>query len=262
MTGETLQLGEKLGGTRSIPEYIQVSICVGVLAVFGLLWTLDAVNYFVLIFGMFIAVGALYALAYCIPAFRSTLRVYEHGLEMIVQGKEVALRYDQLTSIAVRLTHHKVKQQYVGTQIRLELIADGRFSPHVYEGDYRQGSRSERLIDVAVERCCQAIQRRLLAELERAGAVRWRDGVSLTADGIQLQDAPAISRLIPYREIGAWKIDDNHLKIWKEGDGLPCLRISNASPNFAPLLGLFESLHTATRNIEASREEEPAVAGV
>jgi hypothetical protein len=229
--------------------------------VFGLLWMLDVANIFVLIFGIFIAIGVLYALAHCIPAFRSTLRVYEHGLEMIVQGKQVALRYDQLTSLAVRLTHHKVKQQYVGTQIRLELLADGRFSPHVYVGDYRQGSRSERLIGVAVELCCQAIQRRLLAELERAGSVRWQSGVQLTADGIELVDAPGISRLIPYREIGAWKIDDNHLKIWKDGDGLPCLRISNESPNFTPLMGLFESLHAATRSIEASREAEPAAAG-
>jgi hypothetical protein len=191
MTGETSQLGEKLGGTRSVPEYIQVSICLGAMAVFGLLWKLDVVNIVVLILGTFISIVALYALAYCLPVFRSTLRVYEHGLEMIVQGKEVALCYDQLTSIAVRLTHHKVKQQYVGTQIRLELIADGRFSPHVYVGDYHQGSRSERLIGVAVELCCQAIQRRLLAELERAGSVRWQAGVLLTADGIELQDARA-----------------------------------------------------------------------
>ncbi len=260
MTTDALQFGQKLGGTRSVPEYIQASICLGALAVFGVLWQMNVASVFVLIFGTFAAIVVLYAIAYCIPAFRSTLRVYEQGLEMIVQGKAVSFRYDQLTSLAARFTHHKVNHQYIGTRLRIEFVVEGRFSPYVYEGEFRQGSHSERLISLALDTCSQAIQRRLLAELEREGAVRWQGGVLLTADGIQLQDAPGVSRLIPYRDISAWKIDDNYLKVWKADDALPCVRMINETPNFAPLLTLFESLYSATRNIESSGELQPLAA--
>jgi hypothetical protein len=96
----------------------------------------------------------------------------------------------------------------------------------------------------------QPVERRLLAELERHGAIRWRDNVSLTDEGIQLADSASTSRLIPYRQISDWKIDDNELKIWKDGAALPLLVFKNDSPNFLPLYNLFQSLAEAARHIQ------------
>jgi hypothetical protein len=191
---------------------------------------------------------------------RSTLAVYENGLEITVHGKSIAFCYDQLTAITAKYTHHKMNHQYIGTKARLECLIEGRFSPCVYEGDFRRGTHAESVLAAAIAACCQAIERRLLAELERAGAVHWRDNVWLTADGIQLKDRAGDankSRLISYREIGEWKIADNQLKVWRTSDGLPCFVIGNETENFGPLYGLFESLCRGTRSIDPTCEVEP-----
>ena len=74
-----------------------------------------------------------------------------------------------------------------------------------------------------------------------------------------LADSAGASRLIPYREISQWKVVDNELKIWKVGDALPCLVLGNDTPNFAPLMGLFERLCGATRNIDPNCKVEPVL---
>jgi hypothetical protein len=197
---------------------------------------------------------------HCIPAFRSSLTIYEDGLETVVQGKTTAFRYDQLTSLSVKYTHHKLNHQYIGTKANLEFFVDGRLLPHKIECEFRSGNRTEQLLALATEKCSQAIQIRLLGELERTGAVRWRDNVSLTAEGILLKDSASASRLIPFREIVDWKIADNDLKIWKANDALPCLMMTGETPNFVPLFNLFESLASALRTNDPSRDLEPSLA--
>src|SRR5262245_34602690 len=106
MSNATLSLGQKLGGTRSIPEYIQAIICLGGLAEFGALWLLDAASVFVLIIETVVVVAGLYAGAHFVPALRSSLRVFEHGLELVVQGESTAFRFDELNCLEVRFTDH------------------------------------------------------------------------------------------------------------------------------------------------------------
>lgn len=248
---EPLSLGQKLGHTRSIPQSIQVAICLGALVLFVAAWQLDLASVPVLIAGTLGAVMALLAAAHCTPALRSSLTIYEDGLETMVQGTRRAFAYDELTCLAARFTHHLLNHQYVGTRVRIEFSVDGRFQPYVYECEFRRGKPGEQLIGLAIDKCSQAIQRRLLAELEHQGAVRWRDNVSLTAEGLLLTDSASASRLIHYRDIADWKIVDNDLKIWKSGDALPCLVMGNETPNFVPLLSLFEKLCTSTRSAPA-----------
>jgi hypothetical protein len=250
MSSITLNLGQKLGGTRSIPEHIQAIICIGGLAGFGILWLLDAASVFVLIVGTMVVIAGLYALAHFIPALRSSLRIYELGLETMVQGKINAFRFDELNCLEAKFTDHKWKYNYIGTSAKIEFSVDGRILPCIYKCDFRRGTTSEKWVMLALHQCSQAIERRLLAELERHGAIRWRDNVSLTDEGIQLADSASTSRLIPYRQISDWKIDDNELKIWKDGAALPLLVFKNDSPNFLPLYNLFQSLAEAARHIQ------------
>ena len=123
-------------------------------------------------------------------------------------------------------------------------------SPYVHSCEFRHGSRGEGVVALAISQCSEAIERRLLAQLERDGAVRWRDNVALTPDGLLIDDGGGNSRLIDYRQIGDCKMVDNRLQICKAGEGLPFFSIENDAPNFTPLLGLFESLCEAIHNIE------------
>jgi len=260
MTSKSRDFGQQLGTTSSIPEYIQVSIGIGSLVLFMTLWMLNVASVIVLVAGTCGLAVALYLIARRIPTLRSSLTIYEHGLEMVVQGTPSAFRFDQINSIAAKYTHHKVNHQYIGTRARIEFFVDGRFSPYIYNGEFRRDKRRDQLLPLAIEKCCQVIQHRLLVELEREGVVAWRDNISLTADGIMLADSKSASRLIPYRDIVDWKIVDNDLKIWKAGDALPCLVLANDTANFAPLFSLFESLASATRNIDPSCATEPPLA--
>jgi len=250
MTRDTRNLGQFLASTNSIPEYIQVAISGGALVSFLALWGLDVASIFVLLPATFGGSLALYLIAFRIPALRSSLRVCEHGLETVVQGKSASFAYDELSAIAARFTDHLVNHQYIGTLARIEFFVDERLMPHVHECEFRHGNHGERVVALAIAGCSQAIERRLLAELEREGAIRWRDNVSLTAEGLLLADPGGASRLIPYRQIDAWKVVDNQLRIWKTDDALPFFVMGNDTPNFTPLFGLFQSLCQAIRNVE------------
>src|SRR4030095_10868566 len=183
------------------------------LLAFVALWYLDAAHFFVLIPATCVGVALLYAAAHFVPALRSSLRVFEHGLELEVQGKSTAFRFDELNCLEAQFTDHKWKYNYIGTSARLEFGVDGRILPCVYRCDFRRGTTSERWVMLALHRCSQALERRLLAELERQGAIRWRDNVALTDEGLRLADSAGTTRLIAYRQIGDWKIEDNELKI-------------------------------------------------
>jgi len=260
MSDKSRDFGQQLGSTSSIPEYIQAAIGIGALVLFMTLWMLNVASVIVLAPGTCGLAVALYLVARRIPALRSSLTIYEHGLEMIIQGTPSAFRFDQINSIAAKYTHHKLNHQYIGTRARIEFFVDGRFSPYIYDGEFRRDKRRDQLLPLAIEKCSQAIQHRLLVELEREGAVAWRDNASLTPDGIMLTDSMNNFRLIPFNQISEWKIVDNDLKIWKAGEALPCLVLANDTPNFAPLFSLFESLASATRNIDPSCAIEPPLA--
>jgi hypothetical protein len=253
MTKAAGNLGQFVASTNSIPESLQVALAGGTLVSFVVLWFLDAASVFVLLPAMFAGSLALYFIAHRIPVLRTSLRVHEHGLESVVRGKCVSFAFDELSAISARLTDHVVNHQYIGTRVRLEFFLDERLTPHVHECEFRRGLHGERVVLLAIGCCSDAIERRLLAQLERDGAVRWRDGVSLTADGLLLADASGASRLIPYDQIGAWQVVDSRLKIWKNGDGLPFFVMGSDTPNFTPLLGLFQSLCEAIRRLAPAR---------
>jgi hypothetical protein len=253
MTHEKLNLGQQLGRTRSIPEYIQVAISFGAMAAWLILLGLGVAPFFVVFVGAMIGAVGVYIAMFYIPALRSTLTIYERGLELVVQGKTSAFAYDQLTCLEAKFKHHELNHNYIGTLATLSFSVEGRYSPYTYECEFRQGLRSEQMVLLAIDLCSQAIQRRLLADLEREGVVRWRDNVVLTPEGLLLIDSADDSRLVPYRQIGAFKVADNQLRIWKTDAALPFLVLANDTPNFVPILGLFESLCTASRSVEAAQ---------
>lgn len=254
----TPSLGEKLGQIRSIPELMQAVICMAAMGGFFALWHLNAAPVMVLIAGALGAAIALYAAAHYLPVLCSSLTIYEGGLEMNVRGTPSIISNDALTCLAAEFTHHYWKHQYTGSRARLQFFVDGRMKPHTYHCDYRRGHRSERTVMLAIEQCNQAIQRRLLADLERSGAIPLRGNVSLTAEGIKFADSFSSSRLIPYRELSAWKVVENDLKIWKGDDALPCLVVPNDTPNFVPLCSLFELLCSV--DVGAAAHPEPEMA--
>lgn len=246
--------------TGSVPESIQAAIVGGSLLFFLAALSLHLAPVSILIAGTLAGSVALFVTARCIPSLHSSLAVHEHGLEVVVHGESTVFTYDEVSCIAAKLTHHLLNHQYVGTRVRLEFSIDGRFRPCVYDGEFRRNGWKERLVMAAMERCSRAIQERLLAELESNGALRWRDNVSLTPEGIVLTDSDTASRIIPYAEISDWKIDDNDLKIWKADDALPFLMMGNDTSNFVPLFGLFESLCNAARSTALNQQVEPALA--
>ena len=260
MASETLNLGEKLGGYRSIPERIQAVLCLGGLGMFVALWFLgNAANFFVLIPVTIAAIAALYAAFHFLPALRSSLRIFEQGIELEIQGKSRSFRFAELTSLEAKFTDHHYKHAYIGTAAKLEFYVEGRHLPYTYECDFRRGGRGEKWVMLALQLCSQAIEQRLLVELEQKGSIRWRDNVSLTDEGILITDPGGASRLVAYLAISDWKVVDNDLKIWKADDALPWLVFHNDSPNFIPLYNLFQSLAQAARNI-GSPANEPQLA--
>ncbi|HEX5103208.1 MAG TPA: hypothetical protein VFV87_05325 [Pirellulaceae bacterium] len=263
MTRETMTcpsptLGQKLGRVRSIPELIQAVICLAAVGGFIVLWRQDAAPVLVLAVGAIGAAVALCGAAYCLPVICSSLTIYEGGLELNVGGKTTVIPFEALQRLETEFTDQRWKGQYVGTRARLQFFVDGRTRPHNYTCDYRHGQRKERTAMLAIDKCHEAIQMRLLAELEQKGALPWRGNVSLTAEGIKLTDSPISSRLVPFREISAWKLVEDNFKIWKGDDALPCVVVPSDTPNFFPLCGLFELLCSA--QIEPAADAEPELA--
>jgi hypothetical protein len=250
MKRDPKDLGQLLATKNSIPEYIQVILAAGAMVTWLVLLALDVGSVLVTIPASLGGALALYLLAFRIPALRTSLSVFEHGLESVVQGHARSFAYDDLSAIAAKFTDHLVNHQYIGTRATIEFFIDGRMSPHVHSCEFRHGSRGEGVVGLALSRCSEAIERRLLAQLEREGAVRWRDNVSLTPDGLLIDDGGGHSRLIDYRQIGDCKMADNKLQICKAGEGLPFFSIKNDEPNFTPLFGLFRSLCQAIHNIK------------
>jgi hypothetical protein len=258
MTKGARDLGRFLGNTNSVPESLQITLAGGAMVLFLVLLWLDVASVFVLIPGTVIGSLALYFIAFRIPALRISLVVYEHGLESVVHGQSRSFAYDELSAISARFTDHLVNRQYIGTRARIELFVDGRASSHVHECEFRRGYHGERVVVLAIERCSREVERKLLAQLERDGTLHWRDDVALTPDGLLLVEESA-SRLIPYDQIGGWKVDEGELQIFKNGNGLPFFVMKNDTINFTPLFGLFQSLCQAIRNIEATSPSAPAV---
>jgi hypothetical protein len=256
MKRDARDLGQLLATKHSIPEYIQAILAAGAMVTWLVLLALDVGSVLVTIPASLGGALVLYLLAFRVPALRTSLRVYEHGLESVVQGRARSFAYSDLSAIAAKTTDHLVNHQYIGTRATLEFFIDGRMSPHVHSCEFRHGSRGEQVVALALSLCSEAIERRLLAQLEREGAVRWRDNVSLTPVGLLIADAGGNSRLIDYRQIGDCRMSDNRLQICKAGEGLPFFSIANDEPNFTPLYGLFRSLCEAIHNIEP----EPASA--
>lgn len=250
MKRDARDLGSLLASHHSIPEYIQVILAGGAMVTWLVLLGFDVGSVFVTIPATLGGAYVLYRLAFRIPALRSSLAVYEHGLESVVQGQARAFAYEDLSAIAAKFTDHLVNHQYIGTRAKIEFFIDGRLTPYVHSCEFRRGNRGEQLLSLAISRCSEAIERQLLAQLEREGAVRWRDNVALTPEGLLIADAGGSSRLIGYRQIGDCQMVDNKLQICKAGEGLPFFSIANDEPNFTPLLGLFHSLCEAIHNIE------------
>jgi hypothetical protein len=258
MSKGTRDFGQFLAATHCIPESLQIALAGGAMVSLLVLLGFDIAPFFVLLVATLGGAFVLYWLAFRIPALRTSLRVYEHGLESVVHGNYRSFAYDELGAISVRFTDHLVNHNYIGTRARIELLVEERLTPYVHECEFRHGNKSERLILLAIDMCSQAIERKLLVQLERDGALRWRDDVALTPDGLLLAEKDA-SRLIPYGQIGSWRIEENQLQIFKNGDGLPFFVMKNDTPNFTPLFGLFQSLCQATRNIEAAQPPAPAL---
>src|SRR5687767_8456346 len=221
MKRDAKDFGQLLAKHHSIPEYIQVILAGGAMVTWFVLLGFDVGSVFVTIPATLGGAYVLYRLAFRIPGLRSSLAVYEQGLESVVQGEARSFAYEELSAIAAKFTHHSVNHTYIGTRGTIEFFVDGRMSPHVHACEFRRGSRSEQLLSLAISRCSEAIERRLLAQLEREGAVRWRDNVSLTPLGLLIADAGGHSRLIDYRQIGDCQMVDNRLQICKAGEGLP-----------------------------------------
>lgn len=262
-THETPCLGQNLGQQKSVPGYVQLSISVVALVIFAALWQLHWVSIPVLMAGTLGGTVGVFFIAPRIPALSTSLTIYENGLETMVHGTFNAFAYDKLSRMATpQLTDRFVNGQYARTNAQFQFFVDGRLKPYVYEFEFRYGDSTAKLFELLTDKCSQAIQRRLLAELEREGAVHWRDNASLTAEGIRLTDSVSASRLIPYHDIVDWKINCNDLKIWKSGDALPCLVMGIDAPNFEPLFHLFESLIDATRNIDSTCASEPPLAAL
>ena len=243
-------LGQFLADTNCIPESLQIALAGGAIVSFLALWLLDVAPLVVLLPGTFALVTAIYFVCHRIPALRTSLRVYEHGLESIVRGDHASFAYDELSGITARLTDHLVNRQYIGTKARLEFLIADRLSPYVHECEFRRGLHGERVVALAINRCSEAIESQLLAQLERDGKLPWWGNVSLTPDGLLLTEPGGPARLVPYDQIGAWKIEDNQLKLWKGNDALPFFVMSTSTPNFTPLFSLFESLCQAIRNLQ------------
>src|SRR5262245_22147446 len=260
MADEQLRFGQKLGHLRTVPESIQYALGGSAVVLFVILWQLDIVSVRMAQAATVVITVAIFGIMHCVPALRSSLTIYEHGLETVVQGKSLAFAYDQLDSVAAKFTDHKLNHQCVGIRARIEFFVDGQLSPYVHQCDFRRGSHKERLISLAIDKCSQAIQRRLLAELDREGFVRWRNNIALCADGLLIVDSASDLRLIPFQEIVEWKIADNTLKIWRAKEALPCVAMGNESPNFVPLFRLFESLARVTRKIDPHCASEPPLA--
>lgn len=243
----TDHLGQPMGLLKSTSEKKQVAIIIVSLMLWGGLWQTGIIGGFVMIVGCATTMIGLYVASL---NFGDSLQVFDRGLELRQNGKTAVFAYEEVTSIAAKHTHHHLNNAYVATKAELTFRTEDRFSDLTYQCDYRRNDSKEPLIQMALERCSEAVQLRLLTKLNSDGEVPWTDNIYLTQDGLKIVDSVAAPRIIPFGDIEELKMKDNQLNIWKRGDAMPFMVMSNDATNFVPLLGLFRKLTTVSAETE------------
>ncbi|MCA9213281.1 MAG: hypothetical protein KDB27_09465 [Planctomycetales bacterium] len=248
------QYGQLLGELRSAPQNVQKVICAIACVPFVFMWMSGMLGSVAMVA---CTVGSLligHFVSRRLPMLCSTAQVYESGLKLNVRGKESAFDYDSLTCISSKHTHHFMRQNYIGTIFEWQFDIDGKFKPVSYQGEFHMEKDTARLVSLAEQKVSEGIEKRLLAQLKKDGELEWRPGVLMTHNGLKLVDGPNIKpREILFVEIEQWEIKDNELKVFRTGEALPCLCISNDSRNFIPMYGLFEKIATRIRSDENAK---------
>ncbi len=247
-------LGQQLGRLKSTSETKQMAIVAVSLLGWGALWQLGIINGFTFFVGNLSTIIGIYLLLLNFAG--DALYLFERGLELRVKGKSTVFGFEEITSIAAKHTHHYMRHTYVATKAELTFEVEGRFTNFGFQCDYRRNDSKEQLIELVLQQCSEAVQHRLLAKLQAEGEVLWTDNVYLTESGVKIVDATEVSRLVPFGDIEEMKMRDNQLNIWKRGDAMPFMVLSNEATNFVPLLGLFRKLTTYSRDPNGQDEAE------
>ena len=238
--------GQQLGLLRSISETKQLGIIALSVLLWGGLWQFHVIEGFVFVFGCVATMLGLYSIAL---RFGDSLQVFEQGLKLQSNSRAIAFAYDEITSISAKRTDHYMKHTYIATKAELKFELQDRFTEFRFECDYRRNGAKERLVYLALEKCSEAVQVRLVEKLNAQGEILWTENVYLPKSGLKIVDPSGVTRVIPFAEIEEQKMDDNQLKIWKRNDAMPFLTLSNKAPNFVPASDLFRKITESSGQI-------------
>ena len=244
-------LGPKIGTLRTASELVEIGICVASLLVWAGLWRAGVVVPSMVIVGSISTVVVLFLFS---KALGGAWHIYDQGVAIRHLGRSLTFSFTELTSIVAKQTAYYQKRVYVGTKMELTLTM-ARRPELTFKTDYRKDTEKERIAQTLVRRCSEGVQQRLFADLQQRGEIYWTQNVYLTPNGLKITDASAEPRLIPFDDVEELKMADNALKIWRAGDALPILQMSNDAKNFVPLFGLFQNLTASSHAI--SQQAEP-----
>ncbi len=232
--------GAELGRLNSVSEKLQLGLCGCSLIVWVSLWWLTELPVLLLIFGSSGLAALAYVLLLKMPIFRTSLRVFENGIEFISPRQQVKGAYVDVSSMKCKEVHHHQNGVYVASKFEIELEMQNPYRLIKYQCDFRMRGAKEKVINALVFNCSEGIQGWLCEKLEQEGELHWNENTYLTLDGLKLDD-PLFdnSRTVRFDEIGNCTFNDNELKFFRNGEGLPFLMIENNVANFTPKFGLF-----------------------
>ena len=262
-TPSSEELGDPLGCLKSTSETKQIAVIAISLLCWGATWQLGVINGLTFVAGNVLTIVGVYFVL--LNFFGDATYVCEYGLELQSNGRRNAFRFEAITSVAAKHKHHYMQRNfvrtYVGSKAELSFELENRFTTFTFTCDYRRNDSKEKLIDLILQQSSEAVQHRLLAILKSEGELAWTNHVFLTENGVKIVDATDVSRLVPFTDIEDMKMQDNQLKIWKRGDSLPFMVLSNEATNFVPLLGLFRRLTTCSHDLDLN-DDDSLVSGI
>lgn len=249
-------MGEKIGQLRSTSETMQMGILFGAIALWGLLWSVGLFGPILALVGLFLTIVGFYSLALLMG---SKLEVFEEGFSISDDGKPFPIGYEELKSIAVKTGEHRINGVHVGSRAEFTFERERGRPWFRYECDYRPGDAKEKLFGELIRRCSEAIQTKLLDEMNERGMVRLTDEASMSSQGFLLQrpgaDAPLV---VPFAEIEDVQIRDNELRLCTRDDAdRPFYTQQNDSRNFIPLYDLLCNFCDAAGQQSEAQSDRP-----
>ena len=185
--------------------------------------------------GVVLLAAAVVSLLLGMVCGRYRFRCHELGLVRRRAGREIRLRYDEITELTYSAKRIFYKGSYVGTRLNLTFRAPQ--AAIVYSAKVQNMDAD---LDELRDNVARAIADRMLSELRCGRVVQWLSDVALLPQGVQFRRSRMLGlasgppEVLPYDQVRGANIDQGAFHLFSKAEAKPVLSKPANSANFFP----------------------------